>query len=84
MCTLFEEMEREAELRGGKRAAIANKVELIVKKLNKNKNLEVIAEELEEDIVAVKELVEIVLKFAPEYDVETITKEIMIKNGIKS
>lgn len=49
----------------------------IVKKVKKQKSLEQIAEELEEDISEVQPLYETVLQFAPEYDIDAITAQIL-------
>ena len=47
-------------------------IECICKKLRKGKNIDIIAEELEEEINIVEEIYEIAKNFAPEYNVEEI------------
>ena len=49
-------------------------IEGVCKKLRKGKNVEIIAEELEEEISIVKKIYEIAQKFAPEYNIEEIMK----------
>ncbi len=47
-------------------------IELICKKLKKDKNINIIAEEVEEPIEKVKGICDIAAGFAPDYDVEKI------------
>lgn len=49
-------------------------IEGVCKKLRKGKNVEIIAEELDEDINIIEEVCEIAKKYAPEYDIEEILK----------
>ncbi|MBR4983372.1 MAG: Rpn family recombination-promoting nuclease/putative transposase [Lachnospiraceae bacterium] len=51
-------------------------IECICKKLRKGKNLNVIAEELEEEVSAIEEIYLTAKKFAPEYDAELILQKI--------
>ena len=46
--------------------------ECVCKKLRKGKNIELIAEELEEEVNVIESIYEIVKSLAPDYDVETI------------
>ena len=50
---------------------------LIIKKLQKNKSLEQIADELEEAVEDIQPIYNIVKKYAPEYDMDTITAEVL-------
>lgn len=58
-------------------------IEGICKKLRKGKDVETIAEELEEEINIVEEIYEVAKNFAPEYDVEKILKAEQ-KNSIRN
>ena len=49
----------------------------IIKKFQKNKSLEQIADELEESIEDIQPIYDIVNKHAPEYDVDAITAEVL-------
>lgn len=52
-------------------------ITLITKKLKKNKSVETIADELEQDVDYVRYICDIAAKFAPEYTCEKILAEIM-------
>ena len=52
-------------------------VNSIIKKLQKNKSLEQIADELKESFEAIQPIYHIVKKHAPEYDADTITTEVL-------
>ena len=56
---------------GEKKALIVQ----VCKKLRKNKPIEIIAEELEEDIEKIQSICNIAVKYAPDYDVDAILKE---------
>lgn len=56
---------------------VGHLVNLIIKKLEKNKSLEQIADELEESIETIHPIYDIVKKHAPEYDADTITTEVL-------
>ena len=49
----------------------------ITKKLQKNKSLDQIADELEESIETIQPIYDIVKKYAPKYDVDAITTEVL-------
>ena len=49
----------------------------IIKKLQKNKSLEQIADELEESVEDIQPIYDIVKKHVPEYDVDAITTEVL-------
>ncbi len=68
---IWEEESRAAGHAAGQTRTL---VEQIVKKLKKNKSIEMIADELEAEIEKIERLVEEVNKHAPEYDLEAITK----------
>ena len=52
-------------------------VNSIIKKLQKNKSLEQIADELKESVETIQPIYDIVKKHAPEYDADTITTEVL-------
>ena len=52
-------------------------VNSIIKKIQKNKSLEQIADELEEAVEDIQPIYDIVKKYAPEYDVDAITAEVL-------
>ena len=56
---------------------VGHLVNLIIKKLQKNKSPEQIADELEESVEDIQPIYDIVKKHAPEYDVEAITMEVL-------
>ncbi|MBP3610527.1 MAG: hypothetical protein J6J42_09355 [Lachnospiraceae bacterium] len=66
VCNLSEAIEEEAEKRGEKRGialGARNKLrELVERKIAKGKSLEVIADELEEDIVVIRDIYEEIIK----------------------
>ena len=51
-------------------------IEMICRKLSKNKSVEQIADELEENIENIRSICEVAQKFAPEYDKEKIYESI--------
>ena len=66
----------EAKDEGHKAGELHMLVSQVVKKLRKGKATEVIAEELEECIDYIKEICEVAVEFAPEYDCEKILEKI--------
>lgn len=55
-------------------------VSQICKKMKKNKTVEEIAEELEEEVSVVEKICHVAEKFAPEFDIREIAKEISERN----
>ena len=53
-----------------------NMINLIIKKVKKEKTLETIASELEENVEDIKVLYDMVIEAAPEYDVDKIMKKL--------
>ena len=53
----------------------------VIKKVQKNKTLDQIADELEESIEIIQPMYDIVKKYAPEYDVDAITAEVLETRG---
>lgn len=79
---LLEKLNRsrkEGELEGETKGEALKLISLISKKMKKNKSLEVIAEELEEEISTIEPIYNVAGEFAPEYDPELIYERI---NGI--
>ena len=54
-------------------------ITIICKKLSKNKTIEQIADELETEISEVAPICEVAAKYAPDYDVEAIYRELYLK-----
>ena len=50
-------------------------VQIICKKLKKNKGVREIADALEEDECVIQEIVDVAVKYAPDYDVDRIMEE---------
>ena len=69
--TFKEQMDQEFN-RGIELGTDKHLIELICKKLKKDKNINIIAEEVEEPIEKVKGICDIAAGFAPDYDVEKI------------
>lgn len=65
-------LEERGEIRGRQEGRLEEKISLICKKLSKGMSDEEIADVLEEDLSAIKELCEAARKFAPEYDLKAI------------
>ncbi len=57
-----------------------NMINLIIKKVKKEKTLETIASELEENVEDIKVLYDMVKEAAPEYDVDKIMKKLNNEN----
>ncbi len=77
---LWEEMalaRQEAEMEG----RLESKIELVCKKLRKNKSLEQIAEDLEEDLSVIQSIWKVAEPFAPEFDETEIYKAWMKENS---
>ena len=62
---------------GRAEGAVHHLVASVVKKVQKNKTLDQIADELEETIEIIQPMYDIVKKYAPEYDVDAITTEVL-------
>ncbi len=62
---------------GRAEGAVHHLVISVVKKVQKNKTLDQIADELEESIETIQPIYDIVKKHAPEYDVDAITTEVL-------
>ena len=62
---------------GYAKGAVHHLAASVVKKVQKDKNLEQIADELEESIETIQPIYDIVKKHAPKYDVDAITTEVL-------
>lgn len=80
---LVEESEERGERRGEKRGIILKQIQLVIKKVKKDKNLSEIADELEDDEKNIKLIYDIVLANAPEYDEYKIYNELNDKKNIE-
>lgn len=67
----------EGRVEGRAEGAVHYLTASVVKKVQKDKNLEQIAEELEESVEDIQPIYDIVKKYAPEYDVDAITAEVL-------
>ena len=68
---------REEGLQQGlQQGLLQNRVELICRKLKKGKPTEQIADELEESIENLQSLIDTAKRFAPQYDIDSILKEL--------
>ena len=72
-----EEGRAEGYSSGIAEGAVHHLVASVVKKVQKNKTLEQIADELEESVEDIQLIYDIVNKHAPEYDVDAITAEVL-------
>lgn len=79
MCKAFEDMREEGKLEGKIEGRAEELIEMICKKLRKNKTAAVIAEELEKELSVVENIIKI-QKQLGSYDVELIYKA-MQTNG---
>ncbi|MGN0512696.1 MAG: hypothetical protein ACI4GD_00360, partial [Lachnospiraceae bacterium] len=62
----------EARDEGITEGATKNVITLIIKKIKKNKSVDTIADELEQDVDYVRSICDIAKKFAPDYNCEEI------------
>ena len=70
---------REDSYEEGEQAGVEKEIkliEMVCRKLSKNKSVEQIADELEENIENIRSICEVARKFAPEYDKEKIYESI--------
>ena len=75
-----EEAVKEAVDEAIRENSQLNKINLIIKKVKKEKTLETIASELEENVEDIKVLYDMVKEAAPEYDVDKIMKKLNNEN----
>ena len=68
---------KEGYSSGISKGDVGRLVNSIIKKLQKNKSPEQIADELEESVETIQPIYDIVKKHAPEYDADTITTEVL-------
>lgn len=72
-----EEGRAEGYSSGIAEGAVHHLVASVVKKVQKNKTLDQIADELEESVEDIQPIYDIVKKHEPEYDVDAITTEVL-------
>ena len=79
--SLFEYDEKKHERTmmeiGREEGHMRTLVSQIIKKVRKNKTLEEMADELEEDAETIQPLYEIVIKYAPAYNEDEIMEEVL-------
>ena len=73
----FNDGVEEGRAEGYAKGAVHHLAASVVKKVQKDKNLEQIADELEESVETIQPIYDIVKKHAPEYDVDAITTEVL-------
>ncbi len=78
---MFNRGKHEGLELGRHEGSIQKLIELLVKKVKKNKSLQVIADELEVDVNEIKDLLEIVKKHAPDYSIDAIVAEVITLNS---
>ena len=71
--------ERSGEKKGIQKGMQEKEIALVVKKVRRGKNLQTIADELEEPVDEVKKIYEAVMKAAPDYDIDMIRESIIQK-----
>ena len=76
-----EEGRAEGYSSGIAEGTVRHLVTSVVKKVQKNKTLDQIADELEESVETIQPIYDIVKKHAPEYDVDAITTEVLEARG---
>lgn len=72
----YEEGEQAGLEKGLEKGTEIKLIEMVCRKLSKNKPVEQIADELEENIDNIRSICEVAQKFAPEYDKEKIYESI--------
>ena len=68
--------ERSGEKKGIQKGMQEREIALIVKKVRRGKNLQMIADELEEPVDEVRKIYEAVMKAAPDYDIKMIRESL--------
>lgn len=76
MAHIREDSYEEGEQAGVEKGTEIKLIEMVCRKLSKNKSVEQIADELEENIDNIRSICEVAQKFAPEYDKEKIYESI--------
>lgn len=78
-----EEAYEDGMVEGEKNGDLKRLVSLVCKKMKKNKTLEEIAEDLEEESTVIEPFYRAAEKFAPEYDTESVFEYIIQKRNLK-
>lgn len=77
MCEILDYFENKGKLEGQTEGERKKLISLVCKKVSKGKTLSIIADELEETEDNISPIYEIVKSHAPEFDIETIYKELV-------
>ena len=77
---MMMDSRREGLKKGLAKGELKYLVGLICRKLSKGKTPEMIAEELDEDAGKVQHICDVAAKYAPNYNVEKITRKLMADN----
>ena len=81
MCNISDLLVEESEERGKKQGIFLKQIELVIKKVKKDKSLEQIADELEEDESNIRMIYEAVKANAPEYNENKIYNQLIEENN---
>ena len=79
--TLYEEGREDGFIKGEESGMLTKLISQMIRKLQKGKSPEQIAEELEEDIDLVREICECAASFAPQYDIRKICEAMKEKKA---
>lgn len=74
MCKALDDLYLMGEIKGEIKGNTKTKISLVCRKIIKNKPVDVIADELEEDISVIKPIYDIAIECSPDYDCEKIYK----------
>ena len=78
VCQAIEELIEDGRIEGRLKGRLEGRMQLLIeqvcRKLKKGKDVECIAEELEEEVSVIRDICEVASVFAPEYDGEMVAK----------
>lgn len=83
MCKAFEDMKEEGKIEGKIEGRAEELIEIICKKLQKNKSVETIADEVEKELPVVENIIRVQRQLGS-YDVEQIYRAIQMEQGSNS
>ena len=76
MCKAIQDMQDEARIIGREEGGLLKLISQVCRKMQKGKNADIIADELEEELDIVENICRVAVGFAPEYDAVAIYNEI--------
>lgn len=77
MCKALEDLYLRGEIKGEIKGEAKTKISLICRKIIRNKPVDIIADEMEEDISVIKPIYDIAIECGPDYDCERIYQLLM-------